>query len=136
MTEDEGLEDYRKHLLVAEQKAQEDFDKTVITLSGGGLGVSFAFVANVVHGKVIVSPRLLFYAWSSWGASLAVVLFSYYLSIRALRKALRQAYAGSVYLQHPGGWVAKYIDIANTVGGILFFFGAFLLGRFIWRNLV
>jgi hypothetical protein len=35
----EHLVDYRKLLVGAEQKAQEDFDKTVLALSGAALGV-------------------------------------------------------------------------------------------------
>lgn len=35
------LQDYRKLLLTAEQQAQANFDKTVLSLSGGALGVSF-----------------------------------------------------------------------------------------------
>src|SRR2546421_8179300 len=99
MSEDQELEDYRKHLLISEQKAQEDFDKAVMTLSGGGLGISFAFIGNVIKDKQMIDGPLLFYAWWSWGFSLAFVLISYYLSVIALRRALRQAYSGSIYDQ-------------------------------------
>ncbi|WP_417913843.1 hypothetical protein [Candidatus Electronema sp. JM] len=33
------LAEYRKWIVAAEQKSQEDFDKTVLSLSGGALGV-------------------------------------------------------------------------------------------------
>ena len=39
---EDRLQEYRATLLVAEQKAPGQFDKTVLTLSGGALGVSFA----------------------------------------------------------------------------------------------
>jgi hypothetical protein len=132
---DPELSEYRKHVLVAEQKAQEDFDKTVITLSGGALGVSFAFIGNIVRDKPLVEPVFLFYAWWSWALSVGFVLISYFLSIRALRIALRQAYAGSIYLQRPGKWYAIATDICNVLGGILFFVGIILISGFVRRNL-
>jgi hypothetical protein len=131
----EELEEYRKHLLEAGQKAQEDFDKTVIALSSGALGVSFAFIGNVIRHKPIIAPHFLFYAWWSWAASLGVVLVSYYLSVRALREALRQAYDGSIYFKRPGGFISRLISVANAVGGLLFFLGLYLLAEFIRRNL-
>jgi len=132
---DVELAEYRKHLLLSEQKTQEDFDKTVLTLSGGALGVSFAFISNVVRGKPIVDAPLLFYAWWSWTLSVGFVLISYFLSIRALRTALRQAYAGSIYLQRPGRGFAIATDICNVLGGFLFFTGVVLLSAFVRRNL-
>lgn len=135
MTEQEEFAEYRKHLLVAEQKAQEDFDKTVITLAGGALGISFAFIGNVIRDKPIIDSPLLFYAWWSWAGSLAAVLISYYLSVVALRTALRQAYQGTVYVQQPGGFAARLVNVANAVGAILFFAGLFLIAGFIRRNL-
>lgn len=36
------LQAYRSHLVAADERAQENFDKTVLSLSGGALGVSFA----------------------------------------------------------------------------------------------
>jgi len=135
MSEENELEEYRKHLVVAEQKAQEDFDKTIITLSGGALGISFAFIGNVIRDKPIIDTPLLFYAWWSWAGSLVAVLISYYLSVIALRMALRQAYSGAIYMREPGGFAARLVDITNVVGAALFFVGLFLLAAFIRRNL-
>lgn len=129
------LAEYRKHLLLGEQKAQEDFDKTVLTLSGGALGVSFAFIGNVVRDKPLIDAALLFYAWWSWTLSVGFVLISYFLSIRALRIALRQAYAGSIYVQRPGKGFAIATDVCNVLGGILFFVGVVLISAFVQRNL-
>ncbi len=33
------LAEYRKWIFAAEQKSQEDFDKTVLSLSGGAVGI-------------------------------------------------------------------------------------------------
>jgi hypothetical protein len=136
LTQDEiDLVEYRKHVMLAEQKAQEDFDKTVITLSGGALGVSFAFIGNVIRDKPLVNEEFLFYAWWSWAASVSFVLVSYFLSIRSLRTALRQAYAGSIHTQRPGRTYAIATDVCNIVGGVLFFVGILLIAIFVRHNL-
>jgi hypothetical protein len=97
--------------------------------------VSFAFIGNVVRDKPLVDAAFLFYAWWSWALSVGFVLISYFLSIRALRTALRQAYAGSIYLQRPGRGYAIATAVCNVLGGILFFIGVILISAFVRRNL-
>jgi hypothetical protein len=135
MSEDDEFEAYRHHLLLAEQRAQEDYDKTVVSLSGGALGVSFAFLDNIVKGRPLTNPNLLFVAWACWSISLLVVLASFFFSIRALRKAQKQARTGAIFLRTPGGWAAKLTEIANVTGAVLFVVGLLFIGVFVWRNL-
>ena len=75
------LADYRKWLVAAEQKSQEDFDKTVLTLSGGALGVSFVFLKDVIGPQPIVMSCFLMVAWAAWAFSTFSVLTSYFLSL-------------------------------------------------------
>ena len=51
-----ALQKYRDFLIAAEQKSQEDYDKTVIALSGGALGISFAFATDIVGGQSLTQP--------------------------------------------------------------------------------
>jgi len=129
------LDQFRQHLVLAEQKSQEDFDKSVISLSGGALGISFAFLGSVVHGKPIALANLLFYAWGSWGVSLATMLVSYFLSIRALRRAIKQIDSGAADLRRLGGMAAIATEICNIVGGTLFLVGLVLIVIFIRSNI-
>ena len=85
----DDLSEYRKHLQTAEQKSQEDFDKTVLSLSGGALGISFVFLKDVIGPNPVVNPGMLFAAWVAWGSSTFCVLASYYASHLALRRAIR-----------------------------------------------
>ena len=57
---------YREWLVVAEQKSQENFDKTVLTLSGGALGISFAFLKDIVGPQPIILSVFLLTAWFAW----------------------------------------------------------------------
>jgi len=129
------LSDYRKHLQTAEQKSQEDFDKTVLSLSGGALGISFVFLKDVIGPNPVVDPGLLFAAWVAWGSSTFCVLASYYASHLALRRAIRQIDEGTIRNQKPGGVFRNFTAILNAAGAVLFLVGVFAIVLFANANL-
>lgn len=131
---DERLFEYRKNLVAAEQKAQEDFDKTVLTLSGGALGISFAFLKDVIGANPIAHPYLLFAAWVAWGFSTFSVLASYHLSHLALRKAVKQVDEGLIYKQRAGGVFATWTARLNEAGAVLFLVGVLCITIFAGFN--
>ena len=45
---DEVKAQYRKDLSALEQKSQAEYDRMVVTLSRGAMGISFAFVGRVI----------------------------------------------------------------------------------------
>ena len=132
----EELSEYRKHLIGAEQKAQEDFDKAVLSLSGGALGISFAFIKDIVGVGSINNPGLLLFSWGCWGSSIIAILASYFFSHLSLRKAINQVDSDEIYKGHPGGafdWITAFL---NACGGILFFVGVILMIVFVAFNLI
>jgi hypothetical protein len=135
MIMDKALHEYRQHLVLAEQKAQEDYDKAVLSLSGGGLGVSLAFVEKVVGAGSLRDSWLLAGSWLCWAVSIACVLYSYFLSRRALRCAIIQVDDGQIQTRRPGGGMAVATEIANFSSGILFVIGAILISIFAVTNL-
>lgn len=112
------LKDYRNQLVVAEQKAQEDFDKTVISLSGGALGVSFVFLKDVVASGPVNHKTYLLAAWMFWGVSITAVLASFFASTLALRRAIRQVDDNTVYDSKPGAMFAPITNTLNRGVGI------------------
>src|SRR5262245_17256947 len=100
------LSEYRRHLVSAEQKTQDDYDKTVLTLSGGALGISFAFVDKFIRQGPTIRPDLLVAAWTAWVASVGLVLVSFYVSGLALRKAINQTDEREIYSSRPGGFAS------------------------------
>ena len=132
---DESLKNYRSRLELLEQKAQEDFDKTVLSLSGGALGISFAFVKDIVGSDITTNPLLLFLSWLCWGLSVMFVLISYYTSHLALRKAIEQVDTEKIHDSQPGGIADRVTAFCNALGGILFIAGVVLISTFVWLNL-
>ena len=137
-----SLIEHRKYLNESRHKSQEDYDKTVVALSGGALGVSFAFLKDIVGSGGLWNKSLLLLAWISWGLSVSAVLFSYFLSHLALREcifqideAIREKNTDHIYVKNPGGKYSKLTAFLNVCGGLLFFIGVILLAYFIWSNL-
>ncbi len=129
------LADYRKHLVAAEQKPQEDFDKTVLSLSGGALGISFVFLKDVIGPKPIDDPHFLFFAWVSWGFSTMCVLASYFMSHLALRRAIKQVDDGSIWKRKAGGPFRILTAVLNASGAVLFLVGVCSITLFASANL-
>ena len=132
------METYRDWILQAEQKAQDDFDKTVITLSGGAIGVSFTYVKDLLGGKFHASGFLVA-AWLAWTLSVAVVLLSFYVSRLALDKTMEQVDDGTIddvmkRGDRPGGRYAKIIAWLNPIGGLLFLAGLICMTIFMAYN--
>lgn len=129
-------DEYRQWLVQAEQKAQDDYDKTVLTLSGGALAISFAFVKDIIGDKPIEQSWLLIGAWIAWAASTMVMLTSYYVSRLALRKAIEQCDDRSIEeCETPGGIFTLILRKLNVAGAILFFGGVCLMAAFVNVNI-
>lgn len=131
----ESLREYRAHLISAEQKAQEDYDKTVVSLSGGALGISFVFLKDIVGSAPINLTSCLLGAWICWGVSVTSVLFSFLASNLALRRAISRVDAEETYAERVGGNFDLVTAILNVLGGVLFLVGVILIALFVWYNL-
>jgi hypothetical protein len=132
---DKDLKDYRDHLVTARQKAQEDFDKTVLSLSGGALGISFAFIKDIVGAGPFQNPAFLLLSWILWASSITAVMVSYFFSHLALCRAISQVDGNRIYKERPGGCHDIITAILNTCGGLLFLAGVAAIIYFVSHNL-
>ena len=57
------ISDYRKGLQALEQKMQSEYDKAVMALSGGALGVSMTFLKDVVLNQGVHGGNFLLWSW-------------------------------------------------------------------------
>lgn len=128
------LDEYRNNLIQAEQKSQDDYDKSIISLSGGALGISLIFYKEVIGNESPVCSDLLIYSWSAWAASIGVVVISYFFSRLALHKAIEQTDQGD-FSGGVGGWAATVTHYANALSGILFVIGISLFIGFSSQNI-
>jgi len=133
--ESEALEHYRESLILAEEKAQSEYDRLIVTLSGGALAVSFAFVHQFIGNRTPIWISTLIGAWTCWVVSLACILISHYFSATAMRKAIEQVDVGAIRTQHIGGWFDAAIKWSNILAGLFFLIGAILTIVFVVINM-
>ncbi len=126
---------YRNELIALEQKSQAEYDRLVASLSGGALGVSFAFVERFVGDDPARVLWALRGAWFAWVFSLACVLLSHYVSTLALRKTMEQIDKGRLYTERVGGFSDRVLVCLNPLGAATFILGAIFAGVFVWYNL-
>jgi len=128
------MKNYRQHLVLAEQKSQEAYDKTILSLSGGALGISFAFVNEFVDTNNVINPCALKWAWILWVASMLFVLISFFTSQLALRKTIAQVDSGTIDNSKLGGIFDIITLIANILAGSALIYGMFLMISFVNSN--
>ena len=131
----DDLKRYRDQVVEADQKSVEAFDKTVLTLSAGGLGLSLTFVSDIVGCENVVFTTGLEAAWGLWIASLAMTLTSFYFSHLALRKTIRQIDDGEIQRENPGGKWTPITNVLNATSGIAFLCGLVFIVVFISKHI-
>ena len=121
---------HRDLLVTTEQKSQEAYDKTVIALSGGALGISFTIAGDLV-AKPAHASWLLVTAWTLWALSLTAILWSFYLSQRAMRAAIVAHDKGKPTIHI---FTDKLTGYCNFAGGTFFVLGLAAIISFVGCN--
>ena len=62
------LFEYRTALQDSSRRMQSEYDKAIMALSGGALGISLTFLKDIVLAKGVHNGFALLTAWSCWGA--------------------------------------------------------------------
>jgi hypothetical protein len=141
---------YIEALLTSADNQIDEFGKTVLTMSAGGLGISFAFVEKIVKPENMTSPGLLLLAWLSWAFSIALILYSFYTSHLAntaaaedVRSRLKPYRGGKTvpHLEELGYDYESFADHRktrriNSGAGYAFLLGVVLLVAFVASNLL
>lgn len=129
------ITEYRKGLQLLEQQMQSEYDKAILALSGGALGVSMTFLKDVVIKQGVEGGGYLLFAWLCWGLSVTCTLSSYYTSTLAMQRAVRQTDDKLIYWELAGGWLNQATKALNFAAGILFMIGVVLIVVFVSYNI-
>ena len=126
---------YRQWLVEADHDASQAYDKTLLTLAAGALGISFAFIKDLVSHPKPETTNLLLWGWSGFGLSLLATLVSMLTSQLVLRLALHQYDQKRLDKERPGGgWTIATWSL-TILGGAAFVAGVILLILFARGNL-
>jgi hypothetical protein len=130
--------DERKNLVEGETKSAEQFDRTLVTLAGGGLAVSLAFIEKIAPNPKKETLWLLAIAWAGLVLSLLFILCSFLTSQRAYRQ--QRAILEVDFLDPPGTqrpvnkWAVRTMWLNRLAIG-LFIIGACMLAAFTITNM-
>lgn len=127
------LAKYRGVVVAAMQKSQDDYDKAVLSLSGGALGLTFAFFQKAQQTRQCLV--LLETAWALWTLSLVAILVSFLTGREAHRVAIEQVDTGTVYESLVGGIWARTTTVLNRCGGLFFLAGLAVAVVYLVKNL-
>ena len=126
---------YRDALAEAGLKASTAYDKAIMALSGGALGLSITFMKDIVHSPAADSLWRLETSWSCLTASLTFILISMLSSQWALTKAINQVDQGSLPRERPGGIFSVVTTWLNALSAVAFVAGVAFLAWFAIGNL-
>ena len=132
---DQDHSSYRNMLIETEQRISEQFDKTILTIAGGALAISLAFIKDVIGNGNMQAGWLLIVSWASLTACLVLILVSFYSSLLAYRKAQDQVDDKTIKNETPGGYFSKIVSTSNAIGILLLCIGLITLFIFAYQNL-
>ena len=130
--------DERRSLVDAEREVSERFDRWVITLSAGALGLSITFVKQIAPKPKAATVWCLGLSWIAFGITLLLMLLSLILSQSALRRQreiLDADYRELEGARDDKNIPAVYTNYLNWASVVLFIVGVVLLGTFTILNL-
>jgi short subunit fatty acids transporter len=71
-------EEYRKSLLLEKSKSDDDFEKYITLISSGGLGITIAYMNQIVPLKEAIVVWVLLLGWVLLTVTLFLNLYSHY----------------------------------------------------------
>lgn len=143
--------EHRRYLIESEQDAAKSYDRWLLTLSGGALGLSMVFARDIAVPAGTAHAWLLLAAWLSLSLAIALGLVSIYLSQTAHEEfrrvldetleahAANREYAGfwsKVREKQARSWRARWVGWLNLASGAAFVTGIVFLSVFACLNVL
>lgn len=121
----EQYKEYSEKLYNYNNKTQEELDKSLISLSTILIGVNLTLRQQIAASNPKIDfPPLLLIALTVLTLCVASVLASHYLSISVNKTMIRDIDAGRH--PHKSHSRSRFIELANTFSGWIFFLGLIL----------
>lgn len=131
---DADLANYRALLVDTLRALNEAYDKILVTLSGGALGLSIVFLKDVIGDDMIASSQFLVGAWFGFILSLGAVLSRILFGIEAYRCAIRQVDDGTIRDGRVGGVPSKISRGCHIASAVFLLLGLSSIAIFSYMN--
>ena len=131
-------EDMKKELLDRQRSNSEIYDRAILTLSISALGISLAFIKNIVPLDEAHCIGLLITSWYLFVLAIVITLLSFWASQKGIERQLD--YAHKYYVERKDEYLtrnnfyAKVTEYLNNFSGILFIGAIFLTTLFVTIN--
>jgi hypothetical protein len=118
------LTETRKDLLARQLSNSVQYDRAILSLSTGALGISLAFIKNIVPVSTVTHLGLLKGSWCLFGSAIILTVISFLVSQHAIKVQLlyAQAYYSDQkeeYRNKPNRY-AGVTDYINYISGLCF----------------
>ncbi|CAM4003067.1 hypothetical protein [Bordetella tumulicola] len=129
------LDDAKKRQL----SSSENFDKSILTYSSGGLALSLAFLKDFIPIRTATMPYLLYGSWALFVLSTALTTVSFLVSYKA--QTLSIQYAEKYYLEgnecylNRQSWCDRCTKWFNLISGAAFILALVFTSIFVAINL-
>ena|SRR5215813_10580564 len=138
----ELFDEFKKKALEDEKSGTDNFDQNLLKFSSGVLGLSLAFIKDIVPLKQAIWVGSLYISWIAFGLCIMVTMASFQVSIRALRDSLR--FAKAYYLDSDETAFDKHlkrpwtilVDACTWTASLLFVTGLVCTIVFVIRNVM
>jgi len=131
MSDENALRRHREALVEQYRAIVEAYDKAILSLGGGALGVSFVFVRDL--RDELEHQYLLLASWLMLAGSIAVIVGSFMISQLLYRRMILAIDAGTA--DKYKGRFGRTGMMLSLAGGVALVIGVCTLGLFIWLNL-
>ncbi len=129
------LEAYRHHITEARFDASKTFDKMLLTLGGGALGLSLTFLGSVARNPHRGSVKWLVLSWFVLVSVLLLTLMSQLTTQAAMTYILERIANGEPLDDDPpGGWRDTITGVFNYSAAGLFVLGVAFMVTFAFLN--
>lgn len=131
--------EYKNDLLVRQLSNSEKYDAAILTLSMAALGVSLAFMKDIVSPENAINLWALKLSWVMFGLSIVLVVFSFRASNNAISKQIDYGYNYYIlnndkYANKRSFWTTA-TTICNHISGLVFIIAVALTIYFVTINI-
>lgn len=114
LNERKRLYERTKDELVHSQRSNsENFDKSILTLSSAGIGITVSFLSNIININEATLIVILFLSWFLFCAAIILTILSFVNSQRGIK--LQLDYSEKYYLDCKEEYLTKENKFANRV---------------------
>lgn len=89
---------YLEQLNKAYIESSSQFDKQILFIASGALGVSLAFIKDIVKLDIATNKNLLLLSWIFFGAVILICILSHYTSLKAINFKIENLYQKCICL--------------------------------------